>query len=65
MVINDNLAQNCVQPYIYPSTTYWYNYSTVDYVKVEAMKLALEAKSGKPFKEIAKLAAQIEEYLRA
>lgn len=66
MAINDN-TQNCYPytPYTVSPTYTWFNVNPVDHYKIEAMKLALGAKSGCSFKEIAKLAAQIEEYLRA
>lgn len=67
----DNDIQNCyypVTPYVYPTTISTYQfypyYNTVDQYKIQAMRLALEAKPGRPFKEVIKLAAQIEEYLR-
>lgn len=69
----DNDVQNCYPYYpeypYYPTTpattNTFYFQSFVDKVKSEAMRLALEAKPNRPFKEVAKLAAQIEEYLRA
>ena len=66
MPIND--VQNCypytsATPYIYPTTYYYSSY--VDGVKAEAMRLALEAKKGRPFKEIAKLATEIEAWLKS
>lgn len=55
---------NCYPSTYTPPTTYYWYTAYADQIKVEAMRLALDARSGRPFKEVAKLASQIEEYLR-